>query len=183
MFPPQYCYYTDGSFTPPKQQANGFWDLAQAGYGIWNLLLKINLPQRLIGLQNIFCAEISTIHHTLQILIQEFNNEPAHIFTDSLNSLYLINTQIKHPTQQNNHPDKKILASIVNMLKNRTTTTHLYKVRTHTNITGNEAVDKLAKDGSKIILVSDIPFHLHESTHSTPFWWCRDDDHLYRGPI
>jgi hypothetical protein len=52
-FPPQYCYYTDGSFTPPKQQANGFWDPTQAGYGIWNPLLKINLPQRLIGLQNI----------------------------------------------------------------------------------------------------------------------------------
>jgi hypothetical protein len=23
-FPPQYCYYIDGSFTPPKKQANGF---------------------------------------------------------------------------------------------------------------------------------------------------------------
>jgi hypothetical protein len=99
-FSPQHCYYTDGSFTPPKQQANGFWDPAQAGYGIWNPLLKINLPQRLIGLQNILRAEILAIHHTLQILTQEFQNEPAHIFTDNLNSLYLINTQIKHPTQQ-----------------------------------------------------------------------------------
>jgi hypothetical protein len=71
---------------------------AQAGYGIWNPLLKTNLPQRLIGLQNILHAEISVIHHTLQILTQEFPNEPAHIFIDSLNSLYLINIQIKHPT-------------------------------------------------------------------------------------
>jgi hypothetical protein len=47
-FPPQYYYYTNGSFTPPKQQANGTWNPAQAGYGIWNPLLKINLPQRLI---------------------------------------------------------------------------------------------------------------------------------------
>jgi hypothetical protein len=92
------------------------WELAQARYGIWNPLLKINLPQRLIGLQNILRVEISAIHHTLQVLIQEFPNEPAHIFTNSLNSLYLINTQIKHPTQQNNHPDKTIIASIVNML-------------------------------------------------------------------
>jgi hypothetical protein len=90
-FLPQYYYYTDGSFTPPKQQANGTWDPTQAGYGIWNPLLKINLSQRLIGLQNILRAKISAIHHTLQILIQEFPNEPAHIFTDSLNSLYLIN--------------------------------------------------------------------------------------------
>jgi ribonuclease HI len=182
-FPPQYCYYTDGSFTPPKKQANGFWDLAQAGYGIWNSLLKITLPQRLIGLQNILRAEISAIHHTLQILTQEFPNEPAHIFTNSLNSLYLINTQIKHPTQQNNHPDKTILASIVNMLKNHIATTHLHKVRAHTNILGNEEADKLAKEGSKIVLVSDIPFHPHQSAHSTPYWWCREDDHPYRGPI
>jgi hypothetical protein len=69
------------------------------------------------------------------------------------------------------------------MLKNRIATTHLYKVRAHTNIIENEAADKLAKDGSKIVLVSDIPFHPHESVHSTPFWWCRDDDHPYRGPI
>jgi ribonuclease HI len=157
------------------------WDPTQAGYGIWNPLLKINLPQRLVGLQNILCAEISAIHHTLQILSQEFSNEPAHIFTDSLNSLYLINTQIKHPIQQNNHPDKTILASIVNMLKNRTATTHLYKVRAHTNIKGNEEADKLAKERSKI--VSDIPYHPHESAHSTSYWWCRDDSHPYRGPI
>jgi ribonuclease HI len=182
-FPRQYCYYTNGSFTPPKQQANGFWEPTQAGYGIWNPLLKINLPQRLIGLQNILRAEISAIHHTLQILTQEFPNEPAHIFTDSLNSLYLINTQIKHPTQQNNHPDKTILTSIINMLKNRTATTYLYKIRAHTNIIGNEEADKLAKEGSKIVLVSDIPYQPHESAHSTPYWWCRDDDHPYRGPI
>jgi hypothetical protein len=76
--------------------------------------------------------------------------EPAHIFTNSLNSLYLINTQIKHPIQQNNHPDKTILALIVNLLKNRAAPTTLYKVRAHTNIIGNEEVDKLAKEGSKI---------------------------------
>jgi hypothetical protein len=100
-----------------------------------------------------------------------------------MNSLYLINTQIKHPTQQNNHPNKEILASIAKMLKNRIATTHLYKVRAHTNIIGNEEADKLAKEGSKIVLVSDIHFHPHENAHSTAYWWCRDDDHPYKGPI
>jgi hypothetical protein len=69
------------------------------------------------------------------------------------------------------------------MLENRTATTDLYKVRAHTNITGNEEADKLAKERSKIVLVSDIPFHPHESVHSTPYWWCREDDHPFRGPI
>ena len=69
------------------------------------------------------------------------------------------------------------------MLKNRTTTTHLHKARAHTNILGNEEADKLAKEGSKIILVSDIPYHPYENVHSIPYWWCKDDDHPYKGPI
>jgi ribonuclease HI len=143
----------------------------------------MNISQRLIGLQNILRAEILAIHHTLLILNHEFPHEPAHIFTDSLNSLYLIKTQIKHPTQQNNHPDKTILASIVNMLKNRTATTTINKVRAHTNIIGNEEANKLAKEGSQIELENDIPIQPHENAHSTPYWWCRDDDHPYKGPI
>ena len=55
------------------------------------------------------------------------------------------------------------------MLKNRTTTTHLHKVRAHTNVIGNEEADKLAKEGSKIVLVNDIPSHPHEDAHSTPY--------------
>jgi hypothetical protein len=55
------------------------------------------------------------------------------------------------------------------MLKNHIATTHLHKVRAHTNIIGNEEANKLAKEGSKIVLVNDIPFHPHESAHSTPY--------------
>jgi hypothetical protein len=63
------------------------------------------------------------------------------------------------------------------MLKNSIATTYLCKVRTHTNIIENKEADKLAKEGSKVVLVSDISYHPHESAHSTPYWWCRDDDH------
>jgi ribonuclease HI len=182
-FPLQYCYYTDGSFTPPKKISTNIWEPLRARYGIWNPLLKINVSRRLIGLQNILRAEITTIYHTLVILNQEFPQEPAHIFTDSLNSLYLINTQIKHPTQQNNHPDKTILALIVKMLKNRTAPTTLHKIRAHTNTIGNKEADKLAKEGSKIHPENDMPTQEHEHAHSTPYWWCREDDHPYKGPI
>jgi ribonuclease HI len=182
-FPPQYCYYTNGFFTPPKELTENIWEPTRAGYGIWNPLLKINISQRLIRLQNILRAEITAIFHTLFILNQEFPHEPAHIFTDSLNSLYLINTQIKHPTLQNSHPDKTMLALIAKMLKDRIAPTTLHKVRAHTNIKGNEEANKLAKEGSKIDLENDMPIQPHENAHSTPFWWCRDDDHPYKGPI
>jgi hypothetical protein len=64
-FPQYYCYYTDGSFTPSKQLTNVIWDLVRAGYGIWHPLLKINIPHRLIGLENIFRAGTLAIYHTL----------------------------------------------------------------------------------------------------------------------
>jgi ribonuclease HI len=142
---------------PPKKLSENIWEPVRAGYGIWNLLLKINISRRLIGLQNILRAEISAIYHTLLILNHEFPQEPAYIFTDSLNSLYLINTQIKHPTQQNNHPNKTILALIVKLLKNRVAPTTLHKVRAHTNIIGNEEAEKLAKEGNKTDLENDMP--------------------------
>jgi hypothetical protein len=52
-FPPQYCYYINRSFIPPKKLFTNIWEPARAGYGIWNPLLKINESRRLIGLQNI----------------------------------------------------------------------------------------------------------------------------------
>jgi ribonuclease HI len=179
-FPPQYCYYTNISFIPPKKLSKNIWKPIKAGYGISNPLLKINISRRLLGLQNILRAQISAIYHTLVLILKhEFPQEPAHFFTDSLNSLYLINTQIKHPTQQNNHPDKTALALIVKLLKNCSTPTTLHKVRAHTNNIGNEEANKLAKEDSKIDPENDMPTQSHENAHSTPYWWCRDDDHPY----
>jgi hypothetical protein len=69
------------------------------------------------------------------------------------------------------------------MLKNCTANRYLYKVRAHTNIIGNKEADKLAKEGSKIDLTNDMPTQPYEYAHSSPYWWCRDDDHASKGPI
>ena len=90
------------------------------------------------------------VHHTLCLLTTTYRNEPAHIFTDCLNVFYLLNTQMKHPTLHNSHPDKKILEAIIKMLQSRTQITTLHKVKAHTNISGNEQADKLAKMGCEL---------------------------------
>ena len=64
-FPQYYYYYIDGSFIPSKQFTNEIGDLVRVGQGIWNLLLKINILHRLIGLENILRVRTSAIHHTL----------------------------------------------------------------------------------------------------------------------
>ena len=102
-FPPQYCYYTDGSFLPP-QQVDDRWTREKAGYGVYNQHKNLELAVRLPGLQNIFRAELMAVHAILKIINNEYPNEPTHIFTDCLNGLYVIKTQIKHPTMHNNCP-------------------------------------------------------------------------------
>ena len=79
----------------------------KAGYGIHHPTKpEIQISKRLPGLQTIFRAELMAIHKTLKIITTKYPHEPAHIFTDCLNCLYVINTQIKHPTHHNNHADK-----------------------------------------------------------------------------
>ena len=99
--------------------------------------------------KQVFRTVLMAIYKTLRIITTKYPNEPAYIFTDCLNCIYVINTQIKHPTQQNNHADKTILKDIAKMLENRTQFTTIYKVKAHINIEGNEKADTLAKDGLK----------------------------------
>ena len=107
-FRPQYSYYTDGSFVPPRQNYDGHWKKEKAGYGIYNpTKTEVHIAKRLPGLQTSFRAELMAIHKTLRLITTKYPNEPTHIFIDCLNCLYVLNTQLKHPTLQNNHANKK----------------------------------------------------------------------------
>ena len=172
-FFPQYCFYMDKSFNPPKKVGD-IWLREEDGYGIYKQEKNIKLAIRLLGLQNIFRVELMAIHHALNVINKDFPNEHAHIFTNCLNGLYVIKkTQIKHPTLHNNHQDKTILEEIINFLIQITQPTTLYKVRAHASITGNEEANTLAKEGtSKEHLNASQP---HEFAHSTPYYYQRDD--------
>jgi hypothetical protein len=73
---------------------------------------NIHISTRLPGLQNILRAKLLAIHHTLQLLLAQFLHEPAYILT---NTIYLLLTQMQHPTRHNNHPDKTLLQSIIHI--------------------------------------------------------------------
>ena len=112
------------------------------------------------------------IHHTLHLLTTTYRNEPAHIFTDCLNVMYLLNTQTKHPTQHNNHPNNKILDPIIKLLQSRTQTTTLHKVKTHVNISGNEHAYQLAKKGCELDHRDVVATYEHG--HPTPYYLQKD---------
>jgi hypothetical protein len=54
---------------------------------------------------------------------------------------------LKHPIHHNDHPDKTILQSMINMLSLRTQPIVIAKVKAHSNIEGNEQANKLVKLG------------------------------------
>ena len=104
-----------------KTQRNCPWGMEKRKSWIPHLQPKgLHIAKRLLGHQNILRAEMMAIHKTLRIINTQFPNEPAFIFTDSLNVLYLLNTQIKHPTLHNSHPDQVTLNSMVKILQDRT---------------------------------------------------------------
>ena len=184
-FPSQYCYYTNGSFLPP-QQIEDRWTRKKTGYGVYNQYKNLELAVRLPGLQNIFRVESMAIHATLKKINKEYPNEPAHIYTNCLNGLYIIKTQIKHLTVHNNHPDKTILQEIVKSLQQRTQPTTLYKVQAHATIVGIEKADELAKEGREKGHIDAM--NPHEFAHSTPYyyqkdWWHSMDETPDKGPI
>ena len=74
------------------------------------------------------------MHKTLQNLNTKYPNKPANSFTDCINALYPLNLQIQHPSIHNNHPNKTLLESMVQLLKSRTKPTNLHKVRAHVGI-------------------------------------------------
>ena len=121
------------------------------------------------------------VHNVLKKINDEYPDKPTHIFTNCLNGLYVIKTQIKHPTLHNNHPHKTTLQEIVELLQQRTQLTTLYKVRAHTNIEGNEKADKLAKIGREKRHYNAI--HPHEFAHSTPYYYLRDWWHSMSEPL
>jgi ribonuclease HI len=162
---PKNSYFTDGSFTPPKPEAPD--ELSDiAGYGIYNKEKNIKIALKLPGLQNILRAELIAIHDTFKITATDI--EPTYIFTDNLNSIYLINTHLKHPTSHNNHPDKLLLQEITHHIQNRTVVLYIHKVKAHKDIAGNEEADRLAKIGAK---EEDIPItEAHHNAHISPYW-------------
>ena len=126
------------------------------------------------------------IHHTLHLQPTTYRDEQAHIFTDCLNVLYLLNTQIKHPTVHNNHLGTNILKSMIKMLQSHKQTTTLHKVKARKKINGNEQVDTLAKLGCELDHKDVVATYEH--AHPTPYylqkdWWHSMQETPNKGPI
>ena len=106
-FHPKQCIYTDGSFIPPTKNSKGQIEGNIARSRIYSPSNNTKISEWLPGYQNILRAKlnakliaIKTIQHT---------QLDTYIFTKNLNSIFLINNHIQHPTSQHHHLDKLLI--------------------------------------------------------------------------
>ena len=70
----------------------------------------------------------------------------SHIATDSFTSLHQIKEQLPHPNLHRHHYIQgDILQSIAKAIRHSPSPIHLFKVKSHAGIIGNEHADALAK--------------------------------------
>jgi ribonuclease HI len=154
--------------------------LVQKTEGILGVKEKdIKLAYKLPGLQNIQRAKLTTIHDTIKFT--NTNIEPTYIFTNSLNSIYFINIQLRHSTLQNIHPDKLLLQEITKHIKNIQSPVYIHKVKAHKNILVNEEADKLAKKRTRL-KIAPITEQYHKA-HTSPYWLCRVEPYQHGHPF
>ena len=90
----QQCIYTDESFIPPSENSEGQIIGNTAGSGVYSPNNNIQIAEKLPRYPNILRAELNALLiaiNTIQIIQTD-----THIFTDSLNNIYLINNHIQH---------------------------------------------------------------------------------------
>ena len=156
----------DGSFIPPTTNFEGQIIGNIAGSGVYSPHNKIQISERLPEYQNILRAELNAILIAIKTI--QTTQIDTHIFTNSLNNIYLINNHILHPTSQHHHPDKLLIAAIIHQIYWTPHKISIHKVRAHTCIKGNEIADTLANEGNLQEKPTPTP-HIHLA-HASPYW-------------
>ena len=79
--------------------------------------------------------------------------------TDSLAAIFLIKQALHTPERIRHRKHRVVLEEIVHMLLTRTHPLSIYKVRAHSVVAGNEAVDRLAKEAHTASAAIANEFH------------------------
>jgi ribonuclease HI len=75
---------------------------------------------------------------------EETGNTDVHIATDSLTSMYQVKKTINRPQDVREHRHLQLLKHIVKTITNSTCTVHIWKVKSHVGVVGNEMADATA---------------------------------------
>ena len=105
-----------------------------------------HLPTHPQPQHTVLYGELAAIREALTLLNTPAFAGPQIIMTDSLNAIYLLKQALSTPEKLRHHAHRVVLQEMAHMLLTRTDALSLYKVRAHSGIAGNDAVDRLAKE-------------------------------------
>ena len=158
--------YTDGSQLITKQGT-------KTGAGIYNATTKQSTHLDPGGQGSTHTNNRAELCAILKALEQNPQGTLT-IYTDSLCSMHNIQKMVDWPTRLQESKHKEILTNIVALLGARALAghhTHIYKVRSHTGIKGNDAADTLAKEAAMQQGSPTLPsIHLGEQAHQGQHW-------------
>jgi ribonuclease HI len=129
--------YTDGSLRGGAQSG------LVMGAGVYcpQEDTRVLLDMRELPEPSINAAELAAIHHAIQQGAKE-------IATDSLTSMYQLHRQLHRPQDHQYHQHRRLLEHIVRDIRQSEQPIHVFKVKSHTGVIGNEVADQLAKQAT-----------------------------------
>lgn len=162
--------YTDGSHLPDKpDDAPGIGAaIFVPNVGVTYIQCAYQGDEANRGHCNTICrAELAAVDVAIQQTGPEARREDGslHIATDSLGSMYGIIKAIMRPQDIQEHRHLHILHSIKHAVQNSPSTIHLWKVKSHAGIVGNEIADAAAVSVAK---GEDVPDGSTLHSYSTP---------------
>ena len=100
-------------------------------------------------------------------------NEHTYVATDSAGAFWQIRNSILYPQRVKRHRHAKHLETIVHHTQLYKDAIHLYKVKAHAGILGNECADAIAKCSVENQSGHDIRINTNAQTQSSVFWPAR----------
>jgi ribonuclease HI len=103
-------------------------------------------------------AELAAIQEAVEVGLQHCEDScstDVHIATNSLTSMYQVKKIINRPQDMREHRHLKLLQNIVQTITDSICQAHIWKVKSHVSIMGNERADETAVDVSNGLTAAD----------------------------
>ena len=160
--------YTDGSVVPQddsgaKLDGPGIGAAVHFPTGTQTSSLTVHIACKVPSDKTLLCnmntinrAELAAIHTALlpvnTPLYLERSQSAAgalHIATDSLGSIHQVHRMVNRPQDMTEHRHAHLIQQIVQLIRDAPGVVHLWKVKSHTGIIGNDRADRAAVDVAK----------------------------------
>jgi len=94
----------------------------------------------------------------------------THIATDSLASIYQVKNMIFYPQRMKEHRHHHLLTAIKNIIVSRQLPTHMFKVKSHIGIIGNEIADSIATGVAKGDITPQMEVADPSNNRANEYW-------------